>query len=192
MRSLLVALSLSALTACGTSSEQVARSGPVQAPLVARVDAIQTAVDRWQAAPDLSSAKAAAEEARNLVLGPAGPGYGDTNGDGTVQGATDIGLLPGAHSEAGLADSGALTECVNADVLGGPWTDPVARWAEAAEAVDTWSETNNPFPTLRSHPQRIYGWASLSLMSSSLQDARLFAGHAQLHIAVTRAAVKRC
>ncbi len=130
--------------------------------------------------------------ARNLVLGPHGPGYGDTNGDGTVQGATDVGLLPGLQGQAGLARPGDVKRCVEADVLGGPWDDPAARWAQATQAAQDWTEQNNTFPTLRSHPQRIYGWASLTLATDSLDDAHEYAGHAQLHVDVARDAIEGC
>ena len=43
-----------------------------------------------------------------------------------------------------------------------------------------------------SQPQRIFGWASLTLASDSLSDAHGFADDAQLHVDATRAAVQQC
>jgi hypothetical protein len=43
-----------------------------------------------------------------------------------------------------------------------------------------------------SQPQRIVGWASLTLASTSLSDAEGFAGDAQLHVDATRAAAPNC
>lgn len=192
MRCALVALSVLALAACGPSSARTAPDSTARGDVGDRVRAIAAAVDAWQEAADLPAARAAAEEARNLVLGPAGPGYGDSDGDGTVRGATDVGLLPGKHGEPSLTDDEALSECLDADVRGGSWTDPAARWGAAADAVAGWSEADNTFPALASHPQRVYGWASLAIISGSLADARGFAGHAQLHVEVTRDALDRC
>jgi hypothetical protein len=172
-------------------------SGPTSAgqadtpPLEARLVAIDAAVDRWRSAADLASARRAAEEARNLVVGPAGPGYGDTDGDGTVEGATDIGLLPGLGGQPGLAtgDAGA---CVGRDVLGGSWADPARRWSIMQAAIDAWSQTNNTFPSLPSHPQRIVGWATLALAAPDLATALEYGGHAHLHIDVALGAVTAC
>ncbi len=73
--------------------------------LALRLAEIDGAVRRWRRAPDLRVAHAAAEEARNLVVGPAGPYYGDADRDGAVAGASSIGLLPGLAGEAGLAQA---------------------------------------------------------------------------------------
>lgn len=187
----------STATATGTSGSSANGSASAgaasgQAALIARVDAIQVAVTAWKNATDLRSVKAAAEAARNLVVGPDGPGYGDADGDGTISGATTIGLLPGLEGQPGLAGAGTPTACVTAQVLGGPWTDPAARWKTAQDDVKAWTKTNNPFPGLMSQPQRIFSWASLTLATSSLSDARGFAGDAQLHVDATRTAVQGC
>ena len=192
MNQLLMVLPLVLLAACRSTVTPAAAADPVHIQLASRADAIAAAVTRWQSAPDLPAAKAAAEEARNLVLGQNGPGYGDTDGDGTIRGSTSVGLLPGAKGEVGLANTGKVSACVARDVLGGSWNDAAARWAQATEAVQAWTPSNNPFPMLKSHPQRIYGWASLTLSSSSLKDAHRFAGHAQIHVSVTRGAIRDC
>ena len=194
------AQSVAAISATSTSSAIINGAngsgaldpGSAQAELLARVDAIQAAVTAWKSAPDLKSVKAAAETARNLVVGPHGPGYGDADGDGTISGAAMIGLLPGLGGQLGLADAGTPNSCVTAQVLGGSWADPAARWKTAQDDVAAWTKTNNPFPGLMSQPQRIFGWASLTLASDSLSDAHGFAGDAQLHVDATRAAAQKC
>ena len=160
--------------------------------LTERLDALDAAVGEWRDAATLPEAKAAAEAVRNLVVGPAGPWYGDADGDGTVAGASDVGLLPGLGGERGLAQAGPVNACVEADVLGGPWDEPLERWDEAAAVYEAWSRTNNTMPTLPSHPQRVVGWAGLALGAESVDEAREYAGHAQLHVDVTRRAVEEC
>ncbi len=129
---------------------------------------------------------------RNLVVGPAGYLYGDADGDGTVGGASDVGLLPGVRGERGLAQAAPVNACVEADVLGGSWDEPIERWDEAAAVYDEWTRTNNTMPRLASHPQRVVGWAGLALGAESVDEAREYAGHAQLHVDVTRWAVEGC
>ena len=161
------------------------------AALAARLVAIDGAVGRWRTAPDLRSAHAAAEEARNLVVGPAGPYYGDADQDGATEGASNIGLLPGLAGQAALTQSGQGA-CIDRDILGGSWEKPAQRWSILAAAIKAWSPSNNTFPTLPSHPQRIIGWATLTLSSKRLASAREYAGHAQLHVDVARAALTAC
>jgi len=153
--------------------------------------AIDGAVRRWRGAPDLRVALAAAEEARNLVVGPRGPLYGDADRDGAVAGASDIGLLPGLAGEAGLARAtdGA---CVFRDILGGGWELPARRWSVLEAAINAWSPSKNTFPGLPSHPQRIVGWAALTLSSRNFVMARAYGKHAQLHIDASRAALVAC
>ena len=159
--------------------------------LADRLAAIDDAVNRWRGAPDLATAQRAAEAARNLVVGPAGPHYGDADGDGTTQGASEIGLLPGLGGEAALATE-AAGACVVRDVLGGSWADPVERWAILDRAIAGWSETDNTFPSLPSHPQRIVGWATLALAADDVATAREYGGHAHLHIDIATQAVSAC
>jgi len=165
--------------------------GTEAAALTQRLDAIEVAVTEWRSAETLADAKASAEAARNLVVGPTGPGYGDADGDGTIQGENEEGLLPGLNDE-GLAQLSSVSECAEADVLGGSWSDPAARWETAQDAYDAWTPSNNTMPTLPSHPQRIVGWATFTLASDSLDDAHEYAGHAQLHVDVSRAALEPC
>jgi len=162
-----------------------------RAALLARVDAIDAAIAEWRGARTLAAAKAGAEKARNLVTGPAGPAYGDVDGDGMIGGEVDAGLLPGLGGEAGLA-SARPNPCVIADVLGGDFAEASVRWATMDRAIANWRADNNTFPSLPSHPQRIVGWATLTLQRANLAQAQNYAGHAQLHADRTRAAVTRC
>ncbi len=156
-----------------------------------RLLVIDDAVDRWRSAADLATAHRAAEEARNLVVGPRGPSYGDADGDGTVGGASAIGLLPGPGGEPGLATAGA-GPCVERDVLGGSWADPAARWSILESAVAAWTPSHNTFPALPSHPQRIVGWASLALAAADHAPAVEYGGHARLHVDVALRALDDC
>jgi len=175
----------------GTASPAAATAPPDPGQLEARLTAIDDAVDRWQSATDLATARRSAEEARNLVVGPHGPSYGDADQDGTIDGASGIGLLPGLGGEPGLATAGA-GPCVERDVLGGSWADPAARWSSLESAIAAWTPTNNTFPALPSHPQRIVGWATLALAATELATALEYGGHAHLHIDVSMRAVSDC
>lgn len=161
------------------------------AALMARVDAIDAAIAEWGGARTLAEAKAGAEEARNLITGSNGPGYGDLDGDGTISGQVEVGLLPGLAGQAGLA-SASPNPCTKTDVLGGDFSQAAARWATMDRAIADWRADNNTFPSLPSHPQRIVGWASLTLQSADLGLAREYAGHAQMHADKTRTAITRC
>lgn len=85
----------------------------------------------------------------------------------------------------GLASDTATVGCVERDVLGGAWTDPVARWDEMLSAIDRWCPDRNTMPSLASHPMRIVGWATFSMESESLIEIRAFAGHANIHIDIS-------
>ena len=179
------------LGAC-SSSDATDIAGNPDPALVERANAIGAAVDSWGAAATLPEAKAAAEAALNLVVGPSGPSYGDLDGDGVVQGMSDTGLLPGLMGEEGLAQSPPIDACVEADVLGGSWDDPGARWDAAAAVYGAWTPSNNTMPTLASHPQRIVGWATLTLATDSLDEAHAYAGYAQIHVDVSLSAIEGC
>ena len=156
-----------------------------------RVDAIGDAVSIWRDAESISVAHAAAETALNLVVGPNGPGYGDPDGDGVENGATAEGLLPGLDgTPAGLAIALSANDCVVQDVLGGSWADPPMRWSEMLDAIDDWRPNNNTMPTLASHPMRVVGWATFTLNSDSLEAAHEYAGHANLHVNISRRALE--
>lgn len=159
--------------------------------LTNRLMALDSAVSRWQGATDLTSAYEAAEEARNLVVGPAGPYYADSDGDRRISGASSIGILPGLKGEAGLA---SLKDgpCIVADVLGGSWRKPADRWATLETAISRWTPARNTFPNLPSHVQRVVGWASLALNAKNVTDAREYAHHARLHVDVAIKAVTQC
>ncbi len=196
----LVALALVAfvVVGCGSTRQSPGTTsppGPITpedpGQLEARLSAIDDAVERWRSASDLPAARRAAEEARNLTVGPHGPSYGDTDGNGTIDGASAIGLLPGLGGEPGLATA-AAGACVERDVLGGSWADPAARWSSLESAIAAWTPSNNTFPALPSHPQRIVGWATLALATSELAAALEYGGHAHLHIDVAIRAVTDC
>ena len=180
------------LGACGAPSTPAARTTSSTPPAVsARLVALDAAVTAWESAGTLAQAKAGAETARNLVTGPDVMGYGDLDGDGYTGGANDAGLLPGEKGQPGLV-AAPVSSCVERDVLGGGWADPGERWADLRTRVEQWSPSNNTFPALASHPQRVVGWASLTLQSTTLDAAHEFAGHAQLHVAETRKAFEDC
>lgn len=143
---------------------------------VSRVDAIDQAVEDWARATTTEEAHAAASDARDLVTG---------------SGAVETGLLPGRDGSDGLTSS-ASSPCVERDVLGGSWSDPAARWATFDRAVDEWRPDNNTFPSLPSHPQRIVGWALLSLATDDVEEVHEYAGHARLHVDITREAFSGC
>lgn len=187
----LIAVIAVAGAACAPAGPTSNESSAVPAEIEARLDAIDEAVAGWRAADDLTTAQRNAEAARNLIVGPDGPGYGDADGDGTVSGAGDIGLLPGLDGEPGLADP-PLNDCVERDVLGGDWSDPQARWDEIDVVLAEWAPGNNTMPRLASHPQRVVGWATLTLDTDSPEDAREYAGHAKLHADITRSAYADC
>lgn len=159
--------------------------------LSGRLVAIDGAVLRWQTAPSLQIARLAAEEARNLIVGASGPYYGDANRDGQIAGASAVGVLPGLKGEASLAVP-TNNSCVVADVLGGSWTEPAVRWSLLESAIARWTPTGNTFPSLPSHAQRVVGWATLTLKSDRLIEAREYAKHARIHVDIAIRALERC
>ncbi len=164
---------------------------------------MQEAVDAWRDASTLEQAGLAAMRARRLVVGGSldpervaltrsaaalrtpdasvGPGSSDPG---------EPGLLPGLAGEPGLVLPD--TRCVRQDVLGGSFDDAPARWATVQRAIERWSDDDNTFPALSSHPQRVVGWASLTMATADLDAAHSYAGHAQLHVDVTREALDTC
>lgn len=187
---LVVALALVA-AGCASGGGADAGSTPIPVDVESRLDGLDEAVAGWRTAQDLADAHRNAEAARNLIVGPDGPFYGDADGDGAIEGASDIGLLPGLGGEPGLAQP-PVNPCVERDVLGGAWDDPEGRWDEFSATLAEWAPGNNTMPRLPSHPQRVVGWATLTLGSHSLDDAREYAGHAQLHVDITRSAYAAC
>jgi hypothetical protein len=151
-----------------------------------RLDEIGALVERWSSSDDSAEIRAAAEAAANLVVGPNGPGYGDRDGDGEIAGAADEGLLSGVDgTPPGVAVTAADNECVARDVLAGTIDDPAAAWAEMESAIGAWTPSGNTMPTLASHPMRIVGWATFTLATDSIDEAREYAGHAGLHVDVS-------
>jgi hypothetical protein len=195
-RAALALVVLAALTGCSphAASDAAAAGSPAAAsPLSTRLTALDAAATALGEAGDLAAARRSAETVRNLVVGPHGPGYGDGDDDGTIQGETDRGLLPGVDGSEGLVDTRHPGNgCVERDVLGGSWADPEARWTEAEQALARWTPQRNTFPSLQSHVQRAYGWSSLALASRSLDDVHEYAGHLAIHLRVARQAVEHC
>jgi hypothetical protein len=66
-----------------------------EAAMRSRLDEIAAQVAVWRTSDDLAEVRSASEAAANLIVGPQGPGYGDRDGDGSVSGENDQGLLPG-------------------------------------------------------------------------------------------------
>lgn len=177
----------------GPNSALPARNLPTSSAESAlqRIEAIQHAVTGWNGAGDLTTAKRHAEAARNLIVGPRGPGYGDVDGDGAVAGSNQIGLLPGFDGGLALAVP-AANACVTRDLIGGSWDDPAKRWSILEAKIEAWRPGNNTFPTLPSHAQRVVGWATLALKSDNLATVREYAGHAQIHVDVSRNSLTDC
>lgn len=190
-RRLVITLVVAAVlvAACGDDVLPVAVSIAVEpdspeASMAGRLREIDSFVAVWRTAATIEEAQAAAEAAANLVVGPDGPGYGDRDGDGVVGGASEIALIPG------LAAPLSENECVVADVLGGAWDEPAVRWEEMLEAIASWAPNRNTMPSLASHPMRVVGWATFTLASDSLDEAREYAGHAKLHVDVSLRALE--
>ena len=178
------------VSACGTATTERPEGDEALTAVVERLHLIDEAVASWGTAASLEEAQAAAETAANLVVGPGGPGYGDRDGDGTVGGEASAGLLPGLDgTPPGLAAALVDNSCVVRDVLGGTWDDPAAEWQRMLTAIEQWRPGNNTMPTLPSHPMRIVGWATFTLATSSLDRAHEYAGHAKLHLDVSRQAL---
>lgn len=180
--------------ACGSEVPRASPASPVRGPAQAAqasVVSIDEAVATWATAATVEEAHAAAERARNKVVGDDNPRYGDADRDGTIDGATTVGLLPGIDGRPGLA-SRAANACMEADVLGGSWDDAGERWAILDRAIAAYRPDNNLFPSLPSHAQRVVGWATLALAADDLDEIHEFAGHAGLHSRVIRDAVSDC
>lgn len=195
------------VSACGSTSDDASapsaaptEESETESPAVetpdtpgARLDQISAEVDAWAASTTLREARAHAEAAANMIVGEGGLDYGDRNGDGDVDGAVEVGFLPGPEGSPGglVLDTYGDAECVTADVLGGSWEDPVERWTLLDDVIIAWAPDNNPFPSLPSHPMRIVGWASLS-QDASLETAIEYAGHAALHVDISRDGLAAC
>lgn len=208
-----VALILTALVACGSPEPAVQRrvevvqteaaplvqaapapsvpQRPTRHSLATRLAAVDEAVYRWAAASTLAAAHEAAEETRNLIVGSSGPFYGDANNDGRIAGASEVGVLPGRNGQQGLAGPNN-NACVVGDILGGSWIDPARRWSQLQDAIARWTAVRNTFPSLPSHAQRVVGWASLTLKTRSLVEAREYAAHARLHVDISTRALTSC
>lgn len=190
VRRLVVPIVLVLLGACSGDDATTDASSPEVVAVSDRLAELDDAVRAWDASDDLAAARAAAEAAANLVVGPNGPGYGDRDGDGEIAGASEQGLLPGLDgTPAGVASPLADDECVARDVLAGTTSDPAAAWMQMADVIAAWTPQSNTMPQLASHPMRVVGWATLTLATDSLDDAHEYAGHAALHVAVSQDAL---
>lgn len=130
----------------------------------------------WGRAEDLAEAHASAEATANLMTGSEGWEYGDRDGNGVIddENVGEFGVLPGLDgTPPGLADA-VDNECVEADVLGGSWDDPAARWAELDAALETWTPENDTITALASQPMRVVGWATLAISTDVVDEARAF------------------
>lgn len=177
------------------ASSPAAAGDPIER-LSERVEVVAGHVADWSEAADLAAARSAAEAAANIIAGPEGPGSGDRDGDGETRGPSDAGILPGADGTpegfALEAVAAGAPECVTADVLGGSWDDPSAKWGELDDVLSRWTESNNTMPELASHAQRVIGWARLTMDTDDVAEARTFAGHAGIHVRVMRDALATC
>jgi len=188
---------VAALAACGSSGDDATEpsSSPDTAAFGATLTELDAAVDEWRSAETIDDARTAAETAANLVVGPNGPGYGDRDGDGTVDGESPAGILPGVDGTPdGVASPLADNACIARDVLGGTWEDPMARWDEMNAAIAAWRPDANTMPTLASHPMRVVGWSTFTLdtdptATDALELAHEYAGHAALHVDISTKAL---
>ena len=188
----LAVLAVALLAGCGATDDapgsKSSRSAAQKLALT-RADEVVLAVDRWARAQTLSSARSAAARAGLLVTGPNVAAFQMPGADADAA-RVSTGLLPGDDGSRGLA-SALATGCVEADVLGGSWANPRERWRELTRRIEDWRPDNNTFPKLRSHAQRVVGWATLTLNTSSLADAVEYSGHAAGHARVVRDALRQ-
>lgn len=189
MRRLVLPLLLIVATgACG--DDDVGDSSSVAAlSLQVPLNLAEISTDTWARADTLEEARAGAEETANLIVGSGGPDYGDLDGDGSVVGESEFGILAGLDGTPPGIAAAVENECIEADVLGGGWDDPAARWAELQAAIDAWSPTNDTISSLDSQPMQAVGWARLTMATESLEDAHEFGGRAQENIAESIAAI---
>jgi len=184
-------LFIATLGSCG--DDDAGESSDVAAfSLDERLLRIEIPVSSWARAEDVAEAHAAAEAAANLVVGTEGPGYGDLDGDGVIEDedVDEFGVVPGLDgTPPGLAEL-VDNECVEADVLGGSWDDPAARWAELDAAVEAWSPENNTIAALASNPMQIVAWARLATSTDALDEARDFGNLAASNLETSLEAVE--
>ncbi len=178
----IIAAVLLAVAGCGSSEDDaaVAGAGDDSTPAAAldRARTIERDVASWAAAAGLADVHRDAARVRALVGGPRFASDGDQIAEG---------LLPGPAGEPGLAED--RDGCAGRVVVTGDWSDPAGRWRSLERLIGTWSPQNNPFPTLPSHAERVFGWATLATHAHSLSEAREYAGHASGHAAIVTEAL---
>lgn len=190
MSRLVVALLLVVVAAgCGDDSAPGESEDVAAFTLRVQLLTADNAVTVWGRATSIEEAHAAAEAAANLIVGSGGPDYGDRDGNGNVDGETDFGVLPGLDGTPAALAALVDNECIEADVLGGSWDDPAARWAELDAAIAAWGPDNNTIPDVASNPMRIVGWATLAQATDSLEEAREFGTRAKTNITLSIAAI---
>lgn len=181
------------VAACGGGADPIASTGTASQDLAAQLEEVADAIDAWAGATAVDGAHTAAESVANLVVGPNGPGYGDRDADGQIAGSSALGILPGIDGTpnglALAANSDTPNQCLERDILGGSWEDAAQRWDDVDDVLGRWTPSTNTMPELASHPQRMVGWARLTLASDSLETAHEFAGHARLHLDISTRAI---
>lgn len=178
---------------------------------------VDAALRRVATASSLAEAKAAAEAVLNTSVGPAGRHFGDADHDGEMARVDPMGILPGegdlldrGYALAASDASSALADAPGADkrvaamagqvrseieqaVLGSTraWEDPWRRYDEIDGAVDGYRPNHNTIGLIDGHMLRAVAWALLVLRSQTLAEAKEFAGHGQIHTALSLEAVER-
>ena len=157
-----------------------------------------------RAAGTLAVAKLEAERVVNLIVGRDGRHAGDLNADGQVTGLVVTGVLPAdglsaEHPGLGLAlydAPGAKAElraALAGIVIGDAdrWRNPAARYDEIDRAVEITANGTNAVADMDGHLMRSLAWALLGLRSEELRMALEYAGHGQIHTAVSLRAIAR-
>ncbi len=169
-----------------------------------RLQAIHESMLHMRAAGTLAAAKLEAERVVNLIVGRDGRSAGDLNADGQVTGRVAIGVLPadgpsaeqpglglalydapGAKAELRAALAGIVIG--DADV----WRNPAGRYDEIDRAVKITAGGTNAVANMDGHLMRSLAWALLALRSDELRMALEYAGHGQIHTAISLRAIAR-
>lgn len=204
-----------ALAACAGPGDAAEVTGDVAAELSTaiardtetlheRLQTIHESMLRMRAADTLAVAKLEAERVVNLIVGPDGRHAGDLNADGQVSGLAATGVLPvdgrsAEHPGLGLAlydAPGAKAElraALAGIVIGNAdgWRNPATRYDEIDRAVEITANSANAVGDMDGHLMRSLAWALLALRSDELSVALEYAGHGQIHTALSLRAIAR-